>query len=41
MVISSAVIDGSFVVHWIITTVLMLGVIFGIRHAVGSISRER
>jgi hypothetical protein len=33
MFASSTVIDGNFIVHWIITTALMLVVYFGVRHA--------
>jgi hypothetical protein len=33
MIASSTVIGGSFIVHWIITTALMLGIVFGIRYA--------
>jgi hypothetical protein len=33
MLASSAVIDANFIVHWIVTTALMLVVYFGVRHA--------
>jgi hypothetical protein len=41
MIASSAVIDGSFIVHWVITTALMLAIFLGIRHALGNISSRR
>jgi hypothetical protein len=41
MIASSAVVDGSFIVHWIITTALMLAIFFGIRHALGNIASRR
>jgi hypothetical protein len=41
MIASTPVIDGSFIVHWVITTALMLAIFFGIRHAIGNIDRER
>jgi hypothetical protein len=33
MIASSTVIGGSFIVHWIITTALMLAIFFAIRYA--------
>jgi hypothetical protein len=40
MIAGASVIDGSFIVHWIITTALMLAIFFGIRYAIGSIDRD-
>jgi hypothetical protein len=33
VIAGSTVIDGSFIVHWSITTALMLAIYFGIRYA--------
>jgi hypothetical protein len=33
VIAGSTVIDGSFIVHWTITTALMLAIYFGIRYA--------
>ena len=33
MIANSTVIDGNFIVHWIITSALMLAIFFGIRYA--------
>ena len=33
MIAGSTVIDGNFIVHWTLTTALMLAIYFGIRYA--------
>jgi hypothetical protein len=33
VIVGSTVIDGNFIVHWTITTALILAIYFGIRYA--------
>jgi hypothetical protein len=31
--VGAAIIDGNFIVHWVVTTAVMLGIYFAIRYA--------